>query len=61
MNTHITSWADPANIGAMYPFASGEFINGTGEVVMVVLAVCFWIGWHLIQICREKGEHRSRK
>jgi hypothetical protein len=44
------SWAvDLAEVGAVYPFQGSE-------VLMVVLGVAFWIGWHRIQFVRE-GKH----
>lgn len=45
--TGITTWAvDLKDIGAIYPF------QGT-EVLMVVLGLAFWIGWHVIQMKQE--------
>ena len=44
------SWAvDLKDVGAIYPF------QGT-EVIMVVLGVAFWIGWHVLQIRQEEAE-----
>lgn len=41
------SWAvDLADVGAVYPFQGHE-------VLMVVLGVAFWLGWHRIQFVRE--------
>lgn len=41
------SWAvDLAEVGPVYPFQGWE-------VVMTVLGVIFWIGWHRIQYVRE--------
>lgn len=43
-------WAvDLADVGAIYPF------QGT-EVLLTILGVAFWIGWHRIQFVRE-GQH----
>jgi hypothetical protein len=45
-----SSWAvDLAEVGPVYPFQGAE-------VLMVVLGVIFWIGWHRIQYVRE-AEH----
>jgi hypothetical protein len=45
-----SSWAvDLAEVGPVYPFQGVE-------VLMVVLGVIFWIGWHRIQYKRE-SEH----
>ena len=45
-----SSWAvDLKDVGAIYPF------QGT-EVIMVVLGVVFWIGWHVLQIRQEEAE-----
>jgi hypothetical protein len=44
------SWAvDLAEVGAVYPLQGSE-------VLMVVLGVAFWIGWHRVQYVRE-GKH----
>lgn len=41
------SWAvDLADVGPIYPFQGSEMI-------MVVLGIVFWIGWHRIQFVRE--------
>ena len=46
----MKDWAvDLAEVGAIYPF------QGT-EVIMVILGVAFWLGWHRIQFVRE-SEH----
>ena len=43
-------WAvDLANVGAVYPFQGRE-------VVMTVLGVIFWLGWHRIQFVVESKE-----
>ena len=43
-------WAvDLANVGAVYPFQGWE-------VVMTVLGVIFWLGWHRIQFVAESKE-----
>lgn len=44
------SWAvDLKDVGAIYPF------QGT-EVIMVILGVIFWIGWHIVQMRQESDE-----
>ena len=49
------SWAvDLAEVGAVYPF------QGT-EVLMVILGVAFWIGWHRIQYVREHAHLEEAK
>ena len=46
----LESWAvDLKDIGAIYPF------QGT-EVLMVILGLAFWIGWHIIQTRQENAE-----
>ncbi|WP_120500162.1 hypothetical protein [Roseovarius sp. EL26] len=43
------SWAvDLAEVGPVYPFQGSE-------ILMVVLGVAFWIGWHRIQYVRESA------
>lgn len=45
-----TNWAvDLADVGAVYPFQGWE-------VVMTIIGVIFWLGWHRIQFKRER-EH----
>lgn len=46
----ITSWAvDLEGIGAVYPFQGWE-------VLMVILGLIFWIGFHVLQIRNEQRE-----
>ena len=46
----MTTWAvDLKDVGAIYPF------QGT-EVLMVILGLAFWIGWHVIQMRQEAAE-----
>jgi hypothetical protein len=48
--TGITTWAvDLKDIGAIYPF------QGT-EVLMVIVGLVFWIGFHVIQMRQEAEE-----
>ena len=50
----LESWAvDLKDVGAVYPF------QGT-EVLMVIVAVVLWIGWHLWQLRAEGRGHRIR-
>lgn len=46
----LESWAvDLKDIGAIYPFQGSE-------VLMVVLGLIFWIGWHILQTRQESAE-----
>ena len=46
----MESWAvDLKTIGAIYPFQGSE-------VLMVLLGLAFWIGWHIIQTRQENAE-----
>ena len=46
----MTSWAvDLKDVGAIYPFQGSE-------VLMVILGLVFWIGWHIIQTRQENAE-----
>lgn len=48
-----SDWAvDLANVGAVYPWQGLE-------VLMVVVAVVVWIGWHIIQIRQENAEFQA--
>jgi hypothetical protein len=49
----LTSWAvDLKDIGAIYPFQGWE-------VLMVILGLIFWIGWHILQTRQESDEIAS--
>jgi hypothetical protein len=49
----MTSWAvDLKDVGAIYPF------QGT-EVILVIVGLAFWIGWHIIQTRQESAEIAS--
>ena len=46
----MTSWAvDLKDVGAIYPF------QGT-EVILVILGLAFWIGFHVLQARVEANE-----
>jgi hypothetical protein len=48
--TGITTWAvDLKDVGAIYPFQGYE-------VLMVILGLVFWIGWHIVQMRQEAAE-----
>ena len=49
----LESWAvDLKNVGAIYPFQGLE-------VLMVILGLIFWIGWHIIQTRQESAEIKA--
>ena len=46
----MESWAvDLKDVGAIYPFQGSE-------VLMVVIGLAFWIGWHIWQTRQENAE-----
>lgn len=46
----MESWAvDLKDVGAIYPFQGSE-------VVMVIVGLVFWIGWHVLQTRQENTE-----
>lgn len=46
----MTSWAvDLKDVGAIYPFQGSE-------VLLVILGLAFWIGWHILQMRQEGAE-----
>ncbi|ESZ19558.1 MAG: hypothetical protein E5Y65_05740 [Mesorhizobium sp.] len=46
----MESWAvDLKDVGAIYPFQGSE-------VVMVIVGLAFWIGWHVLQTRQENAE-----
>jgi hypothetical protein len=52
--TNLTTWAtDLADVGPIYPFP------GT-EMLLLILGLATWIGWHLWCIRWEKKYHRER-
>ncbi|WP_245467611.1 hypothetical protein [Mesorhizobium sp. M6A.T.Cr.TU.017.01.1.1] len=40
---------DLKDVGAIYPFQGSE-------VVMVIIGLVFWIGWHVLQTRHESAE-----
>ena len=50
MGTGLDSFADPQNIGPLYPFV------GT-EVALAVIGILLWIGWHVMQVRTENREY----
>jgi hypothetical protein len=49
----MENWAvDLKDVGAIYPF------QGT-EVLMVIIGLVFWIGWHVIQTRQENAEIKA--
>lgn len=49
MNTGLTSFSDPANIGPLYPFP------GT-EVPLAILGIALWILFHIVSTREENRE-----
>ena len=46
----MENWAvDLKDVGAIYPFQGSE-------VLMVIIGLVFWIGWHIIQTRQENAE-----
>ena len=46
----MESWAvDLGAVGAIYPFQGSE-------VLMVIVGLAFWIGWHVLQTRQESAE-----
>ena len=49
------SWAvDLAEVGAIYPFQGYE-------VLMTVIGVIFWLGWHWLQFRNENEELKKQQ
>ena len=49
----LTSWAvDLKDIGAIYPLQGSE-------VLLVILGLAFWVGWHIVQTRQESAEIES--
>ncbi len=46
MSTGISSWSNPAEITAIYPFPGTEWL-------LVIAGFVFWIWWHIKQIREE--------
>lgn len=48
----LSSWAvDLKDVGAIYPFQGWE-------VLMVILGLAFWLGWHVLQMRIEEEDIR---
>lgn len=48
----LSSWAvDLKDVGAIYPLQGWE-------VLMVVLGLVFWLGWHVLQMRQEEEDIR---
>ena len=46
----MESWAvDLKDVGAIYPFQGSE-------VLLAIIGLVFWIGWHIIQTRQESAE-----
>ncbi len=53
MNTGLVdNWLNVDTFGPIYPFV------GT-EVLMAVVGIAFWIGWHIMQIKKENTEFKQ--
>ena len=51
--TPIDSWAvDLANVTTIYPWVGGE-------VIMAVVAIVLWIGWHFWQAKHENATYEE--
>ena len=51
-STGLDTFANPADIGAIYP--------GVGaETAMVGILVALWVGWHFFQTYQEENEYRE--
>ncbi len=51
--TPVESWAVDLNtIGPVYPFVGIE-------AVLVIAAVVFWVGWHVIQLSMESKTYQE--
>jgi predicted negative regulator of RcsB-dependent stress response len=52
MNTGIDSYGDLGSISTLFPFAGSE-------IVLVILTLLGWIGFHVWQIRNENNEYRE--
>lgn len=49
----ITSWGGAiTDIGPMYPFVGWE-------MVLTLVLLVFWVGWHVLQLRTESREYRE--
>ena len=50
MTGNFTNWdGDLTAVGPIYPFVGSEML-------MVILLVALWIGWHIVQLRRESRQ-----
>lgn len=52
MPTGIESWANPADIGPIYPFV------GT-EVALSIIGFILWIAWHVVTAREENQQWKE--
>ena len=50
MSTGIESWTPVKEVAALSPFSGGE-------VLLTIIAVVLWIGWHIWQIKSENSTY----
>ena len=51
---NVTSWdGNVTEIGPLYPFVGLEGL-------MVILAIIFWVGWHIIQVKAENKKYEEQ-
>ena len=50
MSTGIESWTPVKEVAALSPFSGGE-------VLLTIIAVVLWIGWHIWQIKSESSHY----
>ena len=48
----VENWANADVAGPIYPFVGSE-------VLLVVVGLVFWIGWHIVQMKEESTELKS--
>ena len=50
MTTGLETFANPADIGALYPFVGSE-------TLMTIILLVLWVAWHVWQIKSENREY----
>ena len=53
MTGNFTNWdSNIIDIGPIYPFVGAE-------ILMVIILLVLWIGWHIVQIRMENRQHEN--
>lgn len=52
-STGVDTWANPGDIGVLWPFAGGI------ATALVAISIAAWIIWHVVQVRAENREYED--